>query len=388
MKKIFFSIGFVVILTMLFFTLSATASAKTYNNLTYEKNDGVIAITDCNESVISVDIPSEIDGCPVTTVGGYAFKGCVNLESITIPDTLNEIGYGAFLGCKKLESINIPDSVTKISTLAFNSCESLANINIPDNVTSIGELAFSNTAFFNNSDNWENDVLYINNHLIEAKDDITGIYEIKAGTITIGGQAFSDSCNLEGVIIPDSVLTIGNTAFCFCESLKSITIPDSVIEIEAAAFDCCLNLENIKIGKNVKKIGSDAFSSCWKLESIELPDGIEMIDGAFSGSGVKSISLPDSITRLGDYAFASCESLESVIINNSQCSIAYSVDTIPESAVIYGHINSTAQMYAMAYGRKFVPIEESYRFVYKVAEFFNMIILMFKNVFDKIFGLI
>ena len=388
MKKLLFSIGVVVMLIMLSLTLSATASAETYGDLTYEKNDCVITITDCDESVISVDIPAEIDGCPVIT-----------------------IGYRAFDNCEKLESINIPNSIKKIDHLAFVSCKMLSDINIPDSVTSIGAFDFSNTAFFNNSDNWENDVLYINNHLIEAKDDITGIYEIKAGTITIGGQAFSDSCYLEGVIIPDSVLTIGDTAFCFCESLKSITIPDSVIEIEKAAFDCCLNLENIKIGKNVKKIGADAFSCCWKLESVELPDGIEVIDGAFSGSGVKSISLPDSITRLGEYAFGDCSRLESIIIPdnvteigacafsqctslesitiyNPECSISFSVDTIPEATVIYGHINSTAQMYAMAYGRKFVPIEESYRFVYKIAEFFNMIILMFKNVFDKIFGLI
>ena len=48
----------------------------------------------------------------------------------------------AFRGCTNLTSINIPNSVTNIGQWAFTYCKNLKNITIPDSVTEIGKYAF------------------------------------------------------------------------------------------------------------------------------------------------------------------------------------------------------------------------------------------------------
>ena len=61
---------------------SVSVSAATsghYRDLGYEINNGIVTITDCNESATNVDIPSEIDGLPVTLIGDNAFDDCTGL---------------------------------------------------------------------------------------------------------------------------------------------------------------------------------------------------------------------------------------------------------------------------------------------------------------------
>ncbi|MBR4973470.1 MAG: leucine-rich repeat domain-containing protein, partial [Clostridia bacterium] len=167
----------------------------------------------------------------VTSIGHYAFYKCTSLTSINIPNSVTSIGDRAFRECTSLTSITIPDSVMSIGSNAFYYCDSLTSITIPDSVTSIGIGAFENTGYYNNSSNWENGVLYINNHLINAKTSLSGSYTIKQGTKIIAADAFEDCTRLKSISIPDSFTSIGDEAFSGCYSLTSITIPDSVTSI-------------------------------------------------------------------------------------------------------------------------------------------------------------
>ena len=304
--------------------IEVKAAAEEY--FEYEVENGEATITYCDRSINGdVVIPDTLGGYSVTGIGWAAFRDCVGLTSIAIPDSVTSIGGYAFEGCTNLTSITIPDSVTSIGGDAFRDCTGLISITIPDSVTSIGSDAFRNTAYYNNSDNWENDVLYIGNHLIRAELSLSGVYEIKNGTKTIAVDAFWSCHSLISVVIPDSVTSIDSNSFYGCYGLTSVTIPDSVTSIGDEAFyntayyNNSDNWENgvLYIGNHLIK-AKDSISSAY-----EIKDGTKTIaDYAFYGcESFTSITIPGSVTSIGDAAFKNCTELISIIIPDSVTSI-------------------------------------------------------------------
>jgi len=60
-------------------------------------DDRTIEITDCDtDAKGELEIPSEIDGVALTSIGRKAFYNCNYLTSITIPDGVTSIGSLAF----------------------------------------------------------------------------------------------------------------------------------------------------------------------------------------------------------------------------------------------------------------------------------------------------
>ncbi|MBQ9143899.1 MAG: leucine-rich repeat domain-containing protein, partial [Paludibacteraceae bacterium] len=183
-----------------------------------------------------------------------------DLTTATIPEnvthngitySVTEIGEDAFRACKSLTSVTIGNSVTSIGSWAFQGCSALTSITIPNSVTSIGIWAFEGTGIYNEESNWENDVLYIDNCLIEARTSISGAYAIKENTRLIADYAFRDCSSLTSITIPNSVTSIGNWAFQGCSALTSITIPNSVTSIGDDAFAYCSFLTSVSIGNSV-----------------------------------------------------------------------------------------------------------------------------------------
>lgn len=269
-------------------------------------------------------IPYGYNGKFVTVIGMEAFAFCTSIESVTIPNSVAYIDTVAFSNCTSLKSITIPDSVTHIGTFAFEGCTNLKNIVLLGSVTSIEKYTFVDTAYYNNDNNWENNVLYIGNHLVGAKENISGSYVIKAGTKVIAPFAFVDCVGLESITIPNSVISIGSGAFYDCTAKiiwedspqitqihpgaflgyngTKITIPDSVTLIGDFAFHKCPNLTSITIPDNVTIIGSSAFSYCTSLESIEIPASVTIIYyNAFLNSGnLTSVILKNTIGWTAD----------------------------------------------------------------------------------------
>ncbi len=76
-------------------------------------------------------------------IGEGAFFKCDNLATITLGDSVTNIGCEAFFGCASLQTISIPNSVKSVGEYAFFNCKKLTSVIIGNSVTSIGEKAFS-----------------------------------------------------------------------------------------------------------------------------------------------------------------------------------------------------------------------------------------------------
>lgn len=210
----------------------------------------------------------------VVGVDEYAFENSP-ITSITIPNSVTNIGNGAFNGCKSLTSITIPNSVTSIGGSAFYGCKSLTSITIPNSVISIGEEVFSYcyslTSVVVESDNAIYDSRENCNAIIETATNkvIAGCKKsiIPNSITSIGDWAFYGS-SIASISIPNSVTSIGYRAFFRCSSLTSVTIPNSVTSIGDWAFYNCEKLGTLVLGDKVKNIGYEAFNGCNKLYHI------------------------------------------------------------------------------------------------------------------------
>jgi hypothetical protein len=132
-----------------------TALGEQDGDWTYSVLNGQATITGWNYWNTpggAVTIPSEVNGIPVVRIEseygnifGAIWDNYINysITSITIPDSMRNIGKNAFYGLSSLTSVVIPNSVTEIGERAFYGCVSLQNIVIPNSVTNIRENAFS-----------------------------------------------------------------------------------------------------------------------------------------------------------------------------------------------------------------------------------------------------
>ena len=93
----------------------------------YDDGSSFIALAPAvaRDSLITVSLDIN-----TTELNRYAFAGCTNLTSITIPSSVESIGQSAFSGCSSLTSITIPENVTSIGAYAFLDCSSLTSITI------------------------------------------------------------------------------------------------------------------------------------------------------------------------------------------------------------------------------------------------------------------
>lgn len=251
-----------------------------YNNLPVT-NIGDSAFENCN-GLTSIVIPDS-----VTSIGDGAFSYCSGLTSVVIPDSVTYIGDVAFYRCSSLTKIIIPESVINVGFAAFYRCSSLAKIIIPDSVIDVGVAAFYDTAYYNNEINWLNNALYIGNHLIRVKFNISDEYQIKESTKTIASYAF---CNFDEVadFSSNGAISCSFDEVRACSNLASLVIPDSVTNIGASAFFGCSGLTSVALGNGVTSIGNNAFVGC---------------------SGLTSIAIPNSVTSIGASAFFGCDGL-------------------------------------------------------------------------------
>ena len=207
------------------------------------------------------------------------FSGCSSLTSVSIPDSVKNIGQYCFNGCSSLTSIAIPEGVTWLNN-CFNGCSSLASVTLPSTIDFLGQYCFNGCS------------------------------------------------SLATINLPEGFTSMSDHCFKGCSSLTSVTLPSTLTSMDESCFEDCLSLSSIVIPEGITTIRKNTFDGCRSLTSVTLPSTLtSMGENCFSGcSSLTSITIPESVTSLEMRVFAGCSSLTSIsFLRATAPSLAYGV---------------------------------------------------------------
>ncbi len=193
--------------------------AQWRDELEFDLIDNSYELSMCYSNDEVINIPSEYNGIPVTSISDEAFIYNANIKSVTIPNTITEIKPNTFKYVSSMHTVNLPNTVKKIGDSAFEACYKLVNIDL-SNVEIIGERAFYSCGNI--------EILNLSNLFVVEE------------------MAFSRCGSLHTLILGDNITEIKSESFYRCISLTSVFIPLSVSTINELAFlncTCTFNVE-------------------------------------------------------------------------------------------------------------------------------------------------
>ena len=297
--------------------------------------------------VESVLLPSTLK-----TIDYDAFGYCRALTELVIPEGVTTIADYILDHCTALTRLVIPSTVKTIGSNAFNYCTKISYINIPD-IAAWCSISFG--------ENDSNPITYAHNIYING-EKVTDL-AIPFGVKKIAAKTFYNCSGLTSLTLPTTLSNIGNNAFYGCTGLTSVTVespvPATIYEnsftnrknatlyvpfgsksaYQAAAYwkefksiveygkisfadaktkaICVKNWDSNGDGEltlseaaAVKSLGT-AFqnSQISTFNELQFFTGLTSIDGAFSYSTLKEVTLPETVTALNKDAFLYCKSL-------------------------------------------------------------------------------
>ena len=280
-----------------------------------------IIVTATNElfaGCLNTKIPDE-----VTSIGKYAFDGCIWLKNITLPSGLVNIGDRAFEGCSRLRSPKIPEGVKTIGEYAFSGCsDNLTELELPSTLETIGNCAFATVKRIQ-SFTLPASVKSIGRNIIARCKSLTSVkveegnkyYDSRDncnGIIETANNELVASC--AATVIPESVTSIGDYG-CHMMLGNEFTVPEGITNIGEEAFSSSLDLQRINLPNSLTSIGSWAFSTCQSLESLVIPDKITIIPRGMAQSCYKlgTVTIPNGVINIEPSAFANCPELTTFI---------------------------------------------------------------------------
>ncbi len=276
-----------------------------------------------NQKITEVTVPASVE-----EICDYAFSSCYELTTVRFESgsRLTEIGVNAFFNTEKLNAINLPETLLSIGDCAFKDCLDLTQIVVPSSVTGIGQDALDCTYYRNLT---ETGVIYFGKVAYgfkpSAEQALTAI-TVKDGTVGIAGKAFYGNEYITSVTVPASVTNIGEGAFTGMPKLATLTVNADNVVYNTAGGGLYLTAEkkllfttlNTTIVDGTLAIGSASYENSAYQGEVVIPNSVKTIEeGAFEGSKIKKVTLPNTLTIVEKNMFNKCAELEEVTVSAS-----------------------------------------------------------------------
>ncbi len=298
--------------------------------------EGCISVADSafsRSSIESIILPNTLE-----EIGSSAFSGCKFLKEIELPKTLTKIEDNVFSDCTKLSMTEIPSGIRSVGAHSFDGCTNVKLTALPDSLIAIGEFAFNNTGI---------EKIEIGS-VSSVSVDRYAFGGDKLKSVTLGKVVPVDNLteadyrymfygpNLEAISTTSDftlwsqkgVLSIGPNGqlySCLPTASGKITIPSNVSSIFGAFRDCTKITEiefessNSTVTINSGSIYHGSFEGCTELTSVNLPNVIiaETESDTFNGCTNLSSVLIKTIDRIPDRAFSNTKLTDLVISDYS-----------------------------------------------------------------------
>ena len=162
---------------------------------------------DCttNFSNIEISRSTKLGPPPETAAGGARVWGLRSCREVVIPEGTERIGNYWFYGCD-IEDITFPDSVREIGAWAFYKCNKLTSVAFPAGLRTVGDGAFSGCASLQRA---------------VLNEGLERLGELRDNDNKCSSGIFKDT-PIKYVILPSTLKVLGDNSFQGCKQLSRV----------------------------------------------------------------------------------------------------------------------------------------------------------------------
>jgi hypothetical protein len=278
----------------------------------------------CCERLESMDLPDSVE-----QLGAMALSGCDSLRRVRLSKGLVEIEERTFWRCSSLTEIIIPPSVQMVGVAAFGECYRLERVRLPVMLERLEDSLFDHCTRlvtidyhdFDDDDSDDNDVPLSGNSDTQHSDgvvvsktprDSTSDLRVQgrscsyatnssakskgshstattSATTTSGPPSPSSFWDDNCFLLPPYLKSIGDETFAGCHKMQSIALPPTIQSIGNFAFDGCRLLEEVALPESTKHVGDGCFRDCKRLETVRMAFDSDVVFGSAAFSGCTSM---------------------------------------------------------------------------------------------------
>ena len=227
-------------------TIKAIFQDRVFNGMEYyymnsEESPYVWIVGYTEDLPANIEIPSTIEGAPVTALKYYTFQKCSYLKSVKLPDTLQLIDVDCFLNCTKLTEIVVPKTVGDETKQVTETLGGMTHTRT-DRISGINQGAFSGCTRLEKITILNEDAFIYDAEDTLGDSDYTTIFGYTGSTAEAYAKKYGykftalDAADTRGDMDGSGTITADDAQMALMAYLKQLSAGDSGLTAEQFAI--------------------------------------------------------------------------------------------------------------------------------------------------------